>query len=90
MSDLFYEPRKGVTKPTAPKFPAPKPAMPAELPKAKKPEEAVKRIVDRVYTYTDEQGKTVFEVVRYKPKDFRQRVPDASQRGGYRWNIIVP
>ena len=43
--------------------------------------------MDRVYTYTDEQGKTVFEVVRYKPKDFRQRVPDASQRGGYRWSI---
>lgn len=84
MSDLFYEPRKGVTKPTAPKIFSPKPA---ELPKAKKPEEAVKRVVDRVYTYTDEQGKTVFEVVRYKPKDFRQRVPDASQRGGYRWSI---
>ena len=84
ISDLFYEPRKGVTKPTAPKIFSPKPA---ELPKAKKPEEAVKRVVDRVYTYTDEQGKTVFEVVRYKPKDFRQRVPDASQRGGYRWSI---
>ena len=80
MSDLFYEPRKGVTKPTAPKISSPKPA---ELPKAKKPEESVKRVVDRVYTYTDEQGKTVFEVVRYKPKDFRQRVPDASQRGGH-------
>ena len=43
MSDLFYEPRKGVTKPTAPKISSPKPA---ELPKAKKPEEAVKRVVD--------------------------------------------
>ena len=50
MSDLFYEPRKGVTKPTASKIFSPKPA---ELPKAKKPEEAVKRVVDRVYTYTD-------------------------------------
>lgn len=48
---------------------------------------AVPRRIDRVYTYTDESGKTLFEVVRYVPKDFRQRTPDASQKGGYRWSI---
>lgn len=59
---------------------------PAAKPKVtEKP--AVPRRIDRVYTYTDESGKTLFEVVRYVPKDFRQRTPDASQKGGYRWSI---
>jgi hypothetical protein len=31
------------------------------------------RHIDSVYPYTDEAGKTLFEAVRYKPKEFRQR-----------------
>jgi 5S rRNA maturation endonuclease (ribonuclease M5) len=37
------------------------------------------------YGYTDENGELLYEVVRYVPKDFRQRRPDG--RGGYEWNL---
>jgi len=33
------------------------------------------------YSYTDAEGKPLFEVVRFKPKDFRQRLPDG------RWGL---
>lgn len=35
------------------------------------------------YPYEDEQGNLLFEVVRYSPKDFRQRKPNGS--GGWDW-----
>lgn len=38
-----------------------------------------------VYPYTDENGDLLFEVVRFEPKDFRQRRPDG--RGGHVWNL---
>jgi len=37
------------------------------------------------YSYTDEDGAVLFEVVRFEPKDFRQRRPDG--RGGWIWNL---
>ncbi|WP_249694365.1 AAA family ATPase [Stappia sp. WLB 29] len=37
------------------------------------------------YPYHDEAGALLFEVVRFEPKDFRQRRPDG--RGGYVWNL---
>ncbi len=37
------------------------------------------------YNYVDESGETLFEVVRFDPKSFRQRRPDG--RGGHIWNI---
>lgn len=37
------------------------------------------------YDYVDESGKRLFQVVRYKPKDFRQRRPDGN--GGWIWNL---
>lgn len=37
------------------------------------------------YSYTDEDGVVLFEVVRFEPKDFRQRRPDG--RGGWTWNL---
>lgn len=37
------------------------------------------------YPYTDEHGKLLFEVVRFAPKDFRQRRPDGS--GGWDWRL---
>jgi len=37
------------------------------------------------YPYVDEQGKLLFEVVRFHPKRFRQRRPDG--RGGHTWSI---
>ena len=37
------------------------------------------------YPYRDEAGETLFEVVRFKPKEFRQRCPDG--KGGWNWNL---
>ena len=39
------------------------------------------------YVYADEQGKPLFEVLRTAGKQFRQRVPDRSAPGGYRWSL---
>lgn len=36
------------------------------------------------YDYRDEGGNLLFQVVRYSPKDFRTRRPDA---GGFAWNL---
>jgi len=59
--------------------------------------ERVKRIVGRVdprptrkqivetYDYTDEDGKLLSQVVRYEPKDFRQRRPNS--KGGWTWSV---
>lgn len=45
-----------------------------------KPEEVA------VYSYTDEDGRVLFEQVRYEPKDFRIRVPRADGTYAYRLN----
>jgi hypothetical protein len=42
------------------------------------------RIVAR-YPYHDEQGRLLFEVVRFDPKDFRQRRPDGA--GGWAYSL---
>jgi DNA primase len=63
------------------------------------PGEAIKRLAEKTglrteghaktmvaaYDYHNETGKLVFQVVRYEPKDFRQRKPDG--HGGWVWNI---
>jgi len=41
------------------------------------------RVIVAEYNYTDEAGKLLYQVVRYEPKDFRQRRPDG--RGGWIW-----
>ena len=38
-----------------------------------------------IYDYTDEKGETLFQTVRFIPKDFRQRRPDG--RGGWEWSL---
>ncbi|MDQ2802609.1 MAG: DUF927 domain-containing protein, partial [Pseudomonadota bacterium] len=38
-----------------------------------------------VYRYTDAAGVLAYEVVRFEPKDFRQRRPDG--KGGWLWNM---
>jgi len=64
----------------------------AELPSRRDPKAAewkrpgsaaVRKIVD-IYDYTDEQGGMLFQVVRYEPKDFRQRRPG---NGGWEWSL---
>src|SRR5579885_962277 len=50
-----------------------------------------RRIVAR-YDYNDESGTLLFQVVRFDPKDFRQRQPVAG--GGWKWSVkgirVVP
>src|SRR4030095_15611031 len=50
-------------------------------------------IVER-YPYVDESGNTLFEVVRFEPKEFRQRRPDPTRPDGWTWSVrgvrIVP
>lgn len=43
-----------------------------------------KRIV-ATYPYHDDEGNLLYQVVRYDPKDFRQRRPDGN--GGWVWNL---
>ena len=80
--------RRGQLPATSAKKPSQQPEAPAADP-AEKPvsKPAEKKVIDKVYPYTDENGNVLFEVVRYIPKDFRQRVPDPAARGGYRWSI---
>jgi 5S rRNA maturation endonuclease (ribonuclease M5) len=41
--------------------------------------------IAKTYDYTDENGKLLFQCVRFTPKDFKQRHPDG--RGGFAWNL---
>jgi hypothetical protein len=41
--------------------------------------------IDKTYDYVDEHGELLFQVVRFRPKKFRQRRPDG--RGGWVWNL---
>jgi putative DNA primase/helicase len=43
------------------------------------------RHVEAEYDYWDENGDLLFQVVRFAPKDFRQRRPDGS--GGWTWGL---
>lgn len=40
-----------------------------------------------VYTYCDETGEVLSQVLRTADKGFSQRVPDASKTSGWRWNL---
>ena len=44
------------------------------------------RKIDKVFDYRDGDGTLLFQVVRFIPKDFRQRRPDPSQPDGYTWS----
>lgn len=54
--------------------------FPHEVPAA-----ANKRQIVATYPYVDAGGEMIFEVVRFEPKDFRQRRPDGA--GGWHWNL---
>jgi hypothetical protein len=56
----------------------------ADLFPADGPRAATSRI-DKTYDYLDEAGRVLFQVVRFEPKDFRQRRPDG--KGGWLWGI---
>lgn len=44
-----------------------------------------KRKIVKTYDYNNEQGNLLFQVVRFKPKTFRQRRPDG--KGGWVWSL---
>jgi hypothetical protein len=44
------------------------------------------RRVDRTFDYVDVDGTLLFQVVRYEPKDFRQRRPDRARADGWNWS----
>lgn len=41
--------------------------------------------ITAIYAYVDEAGDLLFQVVRFEPKDFRQRKPDGN--GGWVWSL---
>ena len=47
-------------------------------------EQEEKRLI-KTYDYTDAEGKLLFQVCRFEPKDFRQRRPDG--KGGWKWDL---
>ncbi|MFA5036708.1 MAG: hypothetical protein WC479_05980 [Candidatus Izemoplasmatales bacterium] len=42
-------------------------------------------VISTTYDYTNEDGKLIYQVVRYMPKNFRQRRPDGN--GGWIWDL---
>jgi hypothetical protein len=44
-------------------------------------------VIAAIYDYPDEVGALLFQVVRYEPKDFRQRRPDPSKPDGWTWSV---
>lgn len=56
-----------------------KPTSRPKCPKSQKPK------IDTTYAYKDAKGRLLFEVVRFEPKDFRQRKPDG--KGGWIWSV---
>jgi hypothetical protein len=49
------------------------------------PQPSKKSEPTQTYDYTDEEGKLLFQVCRFDPKDFRQRKPDGN--GGWLWKV---
>lgn len=47
------------------------------------PEPTENQRIVATYDYTDERGSLLYQVVRYQPKDFKQRRPDGC--GGWTW-----
>ena len=57
---------------------------PAELCEPREAREPRRREIVATYDYTDADGKLAYQVVRYAPKDFRQRRPDGT---GWSWSL---
>lgn len=55
-------------------------------PRQERPASARRRIV-ATYPYTDERGELLYQVLRYEPKDFRQRRPDPNREGAWLWSL---
>ncbi|MGD0275673.1 MAG: AAA family ATPase [Syntrophales bacterium] len=55
------------------------------IPDSKKDHPKLKEV--KAYTYRDKDSKTLFQVVRFIPKTFRQRQPDHANPGKWIWDI---
>ena len=55
------------------------------LPEGSKQNPGAPRQIEVEYDYIDAKGNLLYQVVRFKPKDFRQRRPDGS--GEWLWNV---
>jgi putative DNA primase/helicase len=66
--------------------------MPPRTEPTAQPKGNAKSRIVGTYDYSDEAGELIFQVVRYEPKDFRQRRP--SPGGGWDWSVkgvrVVP
>jgi putative DNA primase/helicase len=51
------------------------------------PPQSMKDRIVAEYNYTDEDGRLLFQTVRFEPKGFRQRHPDPSMPDGWSWNL---
>ena len=58
---------------------------PADLFPAKPKGNGGKAAIVGTYDYRDEGGNLLYQSVRYYPKDFKQRKPDATQPDGWAW-----
>jgi hypothetical protein len=47
----------------------------------------VQRKIDKVFPYPDADGTLLFQVVRFDPKDFRQRRPDPNDPDNWIWSV---
>lgn len=61
-----------------------RPAAQSPPPPAPEPTTAPKGEIDTIYSYRDAMGQEVYQVVRMKPKDFRQRHKES---GKWVWNM---
>jgi putative DNA primase/helicase len=48
-------------------------------------EDSKPKRIAQTYDYRDDSDTLLYQVVRYEPKDFRQRQPDS--KGGWQWNV---
>lgn len=96
--DLFWEPRAGNGKDefraksahngnghAGPAQPPRPPAKASPALSAQK-REGFGQVV-ATYDYRDEDGNLLYQVVRFEPKDFRQRRPDPEHAGKWLWNL---
>lgn len=54
-------------------------------PRQEKPAPSSQKTLIAQYAYTDEEGKLLYQALRYQPKEFRQRAPDG--KGGWSWSL---
>lgn len=82
MRDLFAVSKNGrrngaVAKPAVKEELAPKKQSVEDVPK-------IKPAIEKIYSYTDALGRELFQAIRLKPKDFRQR---HRSENGWLWNM---